>query len=142
VGILKGTGAIIGMEVVRKGTQFTINGNPFDVAPACSGLRSLVALSAIGAAYAFITQPGVLRKWLLGICAVPIALITNMVRLVMVGITCHFFGPKAAMHVHDSSIFLYILAILFLFSLDRIFSRVWRSEWIRARLRWLKTRDF
>ncbi len=142
VGTLKGIGAIIGMEVVRKGTQFTINGNPFDVAPACSGLRSLVALSAIGAAYAFITQPGILRKWLLGICAVPIALFTNIVRLTLVGITCHFFGQKTAMHVHDSSIFLYILAILFLFSLDRIFSRISKSEWVKAKLTWLKTRDF
>jgi len=143
VTIMKGIGGIIGMEVIQEGTKFTINGDNFDVAPACSGLRSLVALSAIGAAYAYVTQPGILRKWLLGLSAIPIALATNVVRLVMVGVTCHFFKQKAAMRVHDSSIFLYIIAIFFLLSLDKIFDRLAKLDLIKKiNFRWLKLKDF
>ncbi len=142
VGIMKGISPIIGMEVVREGTKFTINGAPFDVAPACSGLRSLVALTVIGAVYAFITQPGLLRKCLLGLCAIPIAVLTNVMRLVLVGITCHYFGSKSALWVHDNAIFLYVLAIVALFSLDKIFDRIAKSKWIKAKLKWLKIKDF
>jgi exosortase len=142
VWIMEKLSLIIDMEVIRQGTKFTVDGKPFDVAPACSGLRSLVALSAIGAAYAYSTQPGVLRKWLLGLCAIPIAVATNVVRLVVVGVACHFFGTKVAVKVHDNAIPLYILAILFLFSLDKIFDRVSRWQWPKDMLKWLKIKDF
>ena len=140
--IMKGIGALNGMEVIQTGTKFLINGDPFDVAPACSGLRSLVALSAIGSAYAFITQPTILRKWLLGLCSIPIAVVTNVIRLVLVGVTCHYFNSKSALWVHDNAIFLYILAILFLFSLDKIFDKAAKSKWLKEIFKWLKIKDF
>ena len=100
---------------------------PFGVAEACSGLRSLIALSAIGATFAYVTQPTVARKYFIGLCALPIAVMTNVIRLVFVGIGAQFFGEKTAMAVHDNSIVLYVLAILLLFSLDRLF----RIEWLK-----------
>lgn len=139
----------INMEVIQHGTKFIIDGKPFDVAPACSGLRSLVALTIIGASYAFISQPTALRKWLLGLCAIPIALFTNIIRLVLVGLTSHFFGSERAMWVHDNAIFLYILAIIAFFSLDKVFDRLSKTKlflaggkWIKAKLSWLKVKDF
>ncbi len=140
VGIMKTIGPLLNMEIVRLGTTFTINGERFDVAPACSGLRSLVALSSIGAAYAFITQPTIVRKWLLGLCAIPIALLTNIIRLLAVGFSCHFFGARTAGAVHDKSLPLYIVAIIFLFSLDKTFDRVAKAKWFKACLEWVRTR--
>lgn len=149
VWVMKKIALVINMEVIQHGTKFVIDGNPFDVAPACSGLRSLVALTIIGASYAFISQPTLLRKWLLGLCAIPIALFTNIVRLVLVGLTSHFFGSERAMWVHDNAIFLYILAIMVFFSLDKIFDRLAKTrlvkaagEWLKAKLSWLKVKDF
>jgi exosortase len=149
VWVMQKLSLVINMEVIQSGTKFTVDGKPFDVAPACSGLRSLVALTIIGGSYAYISQPTVLRKWLLGLCAIPIALFTNIIRLVLVGLTCHFFGSERALWVHDNAIFLYILAIIIFFSLDKVFDRIAQSKWfkrliefMKARFKWLKVKDF
>ena len=119
---------MIGLSVsFVRGTVFGIKDMQFGVEEACSGLRSLIALSAIGATFAYVTQPTVARKYFIGLCALPIAVMTNVIRLVFVGIGAQFFGEKTAMAVHDNSIVLYVLAILLLFSLDRLF----RIEWLK-----------
>ncbi len=106
---------------------FEIKGMRYGVEEACSGLRSLIALSAIGATFAYVTQPTITRKYFIGLCALPIAVMTNVIRLVFVGIAAQFFGQKMAMRVHDNSIVLYVVAILLLFSLDKLF----RIEWLK-----------
>jgi exosortase len=149
VWIMQKFSLIINMEVIQLGTKFTVDGKPFDVAPACSGLRSLIALTIIGGSYAYISQPTILRKWLLGFCAVPIALFTNIIRLVLVGLICHFFGSERALWFHDNAIVLYILAIIVFFSLDKVFDRIAQSRWLnvfleflKAMFKWLKVKDF
>ena len=116
-----------GMGIERVGTTMSIGEMKFSVEAACSGLKSLMALSALGATFAFATQPTVFRKYFVAVCALPIAIAANVVRLIGVAVFAKFFGQKIAMTVfHDNAaIFLYIVAILLLFSVDKLFKVQW-----------------
>ena len=75
---------LLGLETVRRGADLFVSPHtePLEVADACSGLRSLIALTTLGYCVAFFmgTQSGI-RRWVLLIASMPIAVITNVVRI-------------------------------------------------------------
>ena len=75
-GALKGFGA----DIVRNGTAIAAADGSFsiDVADPCSGLRSLFALMALSAAYAYFNQKTWVRRGLLFALSVPIAIAGNV----------------------------------------------------------------
>jgi len=102
----------------------------FDVADPCSGLRSLLALSALAAAYAQFTQPTLTRKWLLFLLAVPIAILANVVRIVSIAVAAQVWGQAVALRVyHDYSGYIVFLAgTVLLMAAGRLTSRLWRGR--------------
>ncbi len=102
-GLLNG----IGIPVVRSGTGLhCLAGEGFnlDIADPCSGLRSIFALSALTAAYAYVTQKTVLKKWILFLCAVPVAVLGNLVRIFSIAVVAKFCGQEVATgFYHDYS---------------------------------------
>ena len=97
----------VAIPVVRTGTGLhCLAGEGFnlDVADPCSGLRSIFALSALTAAYAYVTQRTLLRKWILFVCAVPVAILGNLVRIVSIAVVAKFCGQEVATgFYHDYS---------------------------------------
>lgn len=97
----------IGIESIRRGTAILSarpGGFQLDVADPCSGLRYFLALTALTALYAYLTQKGILKKWILFIAAIPIAILANIVRILVIGIFARFSGQEAATGVyHDYS---------------------------------------
>jgi len=74
----------IGLGVVQQGNIIHIEGgHSLEVAEACSGMRSLVALLALGAIYAYWTQRRTIAQLLLFVSAVPIAVLANVVRVLV-----------------------------------------------------------
>lgn len=108
-GLLNG----IGIPVARSGTGIhCLAGEGFnlDVADPCSGLRSICALSALTAAYAYMSQKTLLKKWLLFACAVPIAVLGNLVRIFSIAVVAKFCGQEVATgFYHDYSGYLVFL---------------------------------
>ncbi len=104
----------LGVEVVREGTQIIgAQGFHFDVAPACSGIRSLTALFALTTIYGFVTFRSGWKRLLMMFLAFPLALIGNVVRIVGVLITAEVFGPDAGMKFHDGAGFVtFLIAIV------------------------------
>lgn len=123
---------LVGLEVEQRGTSFAIGSMDFTVDAPCSGLKSLIALTALGATFAYVTQPTLLKKLMLGACAVPIALLANIIRLACVGISAELFRKDFAISVfHDyGAVFLYIFAILVFISLDK---RVFQAPWFKVK---------
>ena len=83
----------VGLDVVRQGTMLTSSTGSFaiDVAEPCSGMRSLFAMMALAAGYAYFTQPTWIRRGLLFVLSIPIAIAGNVVRvlsIVAVAATC------------------------------------------------------
>ena len=112
-GVLQGCGA----DVVREGTMILSSSGSFsiDVAEPCSGMRSLFAMMALTAGYAYFTQPTWFRRALLFVFAVPIAIIGNISRIlsiVLVAATCS--ADFATGFYHDYSGHIVFLVAVFL----------------------------
>ena len=102
VGMLNG----IGIESVRRGTAIFIPSMPtgLDVADPCSGLRSLLAMTALTAVYAYFTQKTLLKKWILFAASIPLAVVGNIARIVTIAVVSEAIGGKLALGVyHDYS---------------------------------------
>lgn len=97
----------LGIPAVRSGTAIYSNiagGFEFDVADPCSGLRSLLAMTALTAVYAYFTQKTLLKKWILFAAAIPLAVIGNIARIVTVALVAEAFGERLALGLyHDYS---------------------------------------
>ena len=111
--VLKGCG----VEIVREGTMLFSPTGAFsiDVADPCSGLRSLFAMMALTAGYAYFTQPTWIRRGLLFALSIPIAVLGNVVRvlsIVTVAATCS--SDFATGFYHDYSGYVVFLVAVFL----------------------------
>ncbi len=71
----------IGMGAIRQGNIIHISGHSLEVAEACSGIRSLVALLALGAIYAHTSQKRFAAQLILFVSTVPIAVVGNAFRV-------------------------------------------------------------
>ena len=86
----------LGITFTRQGNVIHLPGYSLEVVEACSGVRSLLSLTTLGAAYAYLTQPGYVRPWVLFILAAPIALSANIFRLVVTALGAYGWGPAVA----------------------------------------------
>lgn len=87
---------IVGVVVMREGNIIMFPTTTLEVADACSGIRSLVSLLALAVAYAFAMQTSNRRRWLVVCSAVPIAIATNALRVIVTGILAQWWGAGAA----------------------------------------------
>ncbi len=109
--ILKGFGA----DIVRTGTMLASSDGSFavDVADPCSGLRSIFALMALTAAYAYLTQKTLLGRVLLFACSVPLAIVGNIVRILTICLVGTCASKEFATgFYHDYSGYVVFLAAL------------------------------
>jgi exosortase len=75
-----------------------------DVADPCSGLRSLLAMTALTAVYAYFTQRTILKKWILFATSIPLAVAGNIARIVTIAIMSEAVGGRLALGLyHDYS---------------------------------------
>jgi len=109
-----GIAHVLGIEVIRNGTQIIgANGFNFDVAPACSGIRSLTALVALTTIYGFLTFHAAWKRVLMVMLAVPLAVIGNVARITGVILTSEAFGESAGLKFHDGAGFVtFFVAII------------------------------
>ena len=86
----------LSIPVVRDGNIIHLTDMTLEVADACSGIRSLMSMIALGVAYAYIFQKSMLKRTILVLFIVPITIITNVARVTGTGILSHYVGPAAA----------------------------------------------
>ena len=92
VGFLK----LVGVVVLREGNIIMFPATTLEVADACSGIRSLISLLALAVAFAFFLRITPWKRWLLICSAVPIAIFTNALRVIVTGFLAQYWGAKAA----------------------------------------------
>jgi exosortase len=98
---------ILPFDIVREGTALmnltmdSANRYQYDVAPACSGIRSLFATLAVAFIYAFLSFRTWWKRLLLIAAALPMAVLGNVVRMLTIVITAELWGPKAGSYVHE-----------------------------------------
>jgi exosortase len=99
--------SVLGVNVIQQGTLlFDGNGAyQYEVAAACSGIRSLSAIIAFGVIYGYITFGSFWKRLLIISAAIPLAVVGNVFRLTLIIIAAEAFGQKAGNYVHESSWF-------------------------------------
>jgi exosortase len=100
-------GDILGINILQRGTQIIdLNGHfQFEVAAACSGIRSMTAILALCTIYGFMNLKGLGRKLIMVFSAFPLAILGNVLRLVGLIIISEAFGQKKGEYFHDSTFF-------------------------------------
>ena len=121
-----------GFEAVREGTAVISRGAhafAVDVAEPCSGLRSLFALMALTAGYAYFNQPTWLRRGILFACSVPLAVAGNVARIVSICVIASGSDPKFATgFYHDySGYIVFIVAIALMVLAGEVIDRLCRT---------------
>jgi exosortase len=105
---------VLGMDVVRDGTRIFNSTHTFnyDVAPACSGIRSLVALLALTTIYGFVTFGQSWKRAVMILLAMPLAIVGNVVRLLGIILIADAFGHKWGAFVEQKLGFITFLVAL------------------------------
>ena len=98
---------LLGIPVIHLGTRLLEpNGAyAYDVAPACSGIRSLTAIVAFSMIYGFVTFKTMWRRSLLAASAIPLAVAGNVFRLLLIVVAAEAFGQRAGDYIHASDVF-------------------------------------
>lgn len=95
--------AFFGVEVIKDGVRILDPDGTYqyEVAAACSGLRSLIALSALTTIYGFLVFRTAWKQWLFVFISLPIALVGNVIRLLAIVLAAESMGQKAGHFVHE-----------------------------------------
>lgn len=87
---------LAGIPVYQAGVYLELPAMTLQVAEVCNGLRFLLALIVLTAAFAEVMLPSRRRKVVLVASAVPIAILANAVRVAAIGVGVQYIGPDAA----------------------------------------------
>ena len=104
----------VGLGVWHNGTQLLSSrgGYQYDVAAACSGVRSLMALAALSLLVGYLNfRPWWARALLLGL-SLPYTFVGNVVRIFGIIVAGEWLGQKAGMTVHEWFGFLVFAIVL------------------------------
>jgi len=109
---------LFNVPVLREGNVIELPLMRLEVIEACSGIRSLMSLFTLAVFYGYFMEKSVLRRCLLVLASIPIAVAANAVRIVGTGLCVQYWDPEKAMgFFHEFSgwvIFLVSLVCLYL----------------------------
>jgi len=118
------------VPVLREGNVLILPNYSLEVVEACSGIRSLMTLITLAIAYGYLVEP---RRWVryaLVILMIPIAIVSNAIRIMGTGVLTYRFGPKAAEgFFHEfSGWVIFLAALILMFASHAILKRFGRSR--------------
>ena len=119
----------LGIPVYREGVVLFLPGFTLEVATACSGLKALVLVTAIGTLYAYLTLDSPWKRLALVVSSIPIALVANVGRIIIVAVLSLKVSNEKLFHlVHDySGLPVYVIAGVLLVTVG------WGIEWLFRR---------
>jgi exosortase len=107
---------LVRVPVLREGNVILLPRATLEVAQACSGIRSLMALFTLSLIYGYFVTTSRTERCLVAIVSIPIAIVANAVRVAATGLAVEFIGPyMASESVHTwwgGAVFLLSLLLL------------------------------
>jgi exosortase len=114
--------AAFGLPVAREGVTIFVAQYQLLVEDACSGMNSIVGLTAVSLLYIYLVRgPNILYAIVLTVLVIPIAIVANILRIMVLILLTYYAGNDVAQgYLHfTAGIFLFAVAILCVFALDR-----------------------
>jgi exosortase len=138
---------IVGIPSVQSGTALLSAANPaaalkvgdrfrIDIADPCSGIRSLLALMMISALYANLMLPRLWQQWVVFLGAVPLTVIGNLARVLILIAGSILFGSSFAIGTYENpssfhegaGFMVYAVALGLEFTLGTLLTLNWKSK--------------
>jgi exosortase len=118
----------LGMGVIRQGNVIHISGYSLEVAEACSGIRSLVSLLALGALYAYLTQKRFSAQLILFLSSIPTAVIGNVFRVFLTALIIYTLTDRVTEEPWHSlmGMSVFVVAFVLLFLVGALLRRVFK----------------
>ena len=116
---------MFGIPVAREGVIIIVAQYQLLVEDACSGMNSIVGLVAIGLFYIYLLRGSSWRYSLfLTFLIVPIAIVANILRVVILVLLTYFYGDEVAQGVFHlaAGIFVFATSVALVFTIDRLTS--------------------
>lgn len=113
----------LGYPIANSGVIIQIGQYELLVAAACAGLNSIVTLTALCLFYVYLRHRSNLTALLVvAVAAIPVAIISNFVRVLVLVLVTYYFGDAAAQgFVHDfAGLLMFAVALLAIFAVDQI----------------------
>jgi exosortase len=116
---------LCGLPIMREGVTLMVAQYQLLVEDACSGMNSLTGLIAISLFYIYLLRNASWRYSLFLVClVVPIAIVANIIRIIVLVLLTYFFGDAVAqgfLHV-TAGLFLFATALALVFAVDHLVS--------------------
>jgi exosortase len=122
----------IGLPISRQGVTIYVAQYQLLVEDACSGMNSLIGLIAISLFYIYLLRGSSLRySALLTAFVIPIAVVGNIARIMVLILLTYFFGDEVAQgFLHQvSGVFLFGVDLILVFALDSVLVRIVPASW-------------
>jgi exosortase len=112
----------LGIPAQTEGTTIHIPNYTFEVAIACSGLKSVISMSALGTLYAYMVDAALWKRIVIVAASFPVAIAANGGRITATLILGRIFGQRAAEGFFHSfsGMLVFLLALLGLFLVGAI----------------------
>jgi exosortase len=121
---------LLQVPVLREGNVLILPNYSLEVVEACSGVRSLMTLITLAVAYGYLVES---RRWVrytLVALVVPIAIVSNAIRIMGTGVLTYHFGPEAAEgFFHEfSGWIIFLAALVLMFGCHLILRRIGKDR--------------
>ena len=106
---------VLQLDIIKEGTLIFDGERSFqyDVAPACSGIRSLITLFALTTIYGFTSYKTYWRRGVMMLASLPLAILGNVLRIVIVIVEGDVYGMEAGLKIEQKLGFLtFLVAII------------------------------
>ena len=126
---------LLGLPIVGEGVRIYIGQYELLVAAACSGLNSIISLTAISLFYVYLRHQAHWRYALfLVLLVIPVAMLANFMRVIILILLTYYAGEATAQgFLHNfAGLFMFGIALLTIFAIDEAVRPLWRrTRWGR-----------
>jgi exosortase len=115
--------SLLGYPIANSGVIIQIGQYQLLVAAACAGLNSIVTLTALCLFYVYLRhRSNLIALLVVATAAIPVAIISNFVRVLVMLIVTFYFGDAAAQgFFHDfAGLLMFAVALLTIFAVDQV----------------------
>jgi len=120
--------SLAGVPVLREGNVIRLPVMSLEVVEACSGIRSLMALTSLGVVFVYFLESRLWKRVALVIATVPIAVAANALRIMGTGLLVQYWDPdKAEGFFHEfSGWVIFLFSLVMLYAAHRLMNLRWR----------------